>query len=67
MPSPDDVGDPYGYDWCTRMYRGGFCLRELKSGKVSLYRPPDFLQMFDSEEEALDFVTATVQLEGGDA
>jgi hypothetical protein len=66
MPSLNlDGWKPEDYQGGVQNYRGGFSVREFKSGKTSVYREsPPFLQLFDDIDTALDFITTTNALDG---
>ena len=65
MPNPNFAAwHQSDYQGGVQNYRGGFSVRVFKSGKTSVYREADnFLQLFDCEADAVDFVNATVLLE----
>lgn len=52
------------YQGGVQHHRGGFSVRVFKSGRTSVFRETDnFLQLFDCEADAVDFVNATALLE----
>lgn len=65
MPNRDEsTWTQADYQGGVQNYRGGFSVRVFKSGRTSVFREKDnFLQLFDHEIDAIDFIDITITLE----